>query len=93
MPNYLFPYFGLQIFNDILAPIYNFINIKYSSKAIQIDNLINPNQVDISSKYYTELFKNSFFETQYSISITGNQTITIENKNTKIKYSIVCEPY
>ena len=93
MPNYLFTYFGLQIFNDILAPVYNFIDIKYSSKAIKIDNLINPNQVDISSKYYTEIFKNSFFETQYSISITGNKTIAIENKNTKTKYSIVCEPY
>ena len=93
MPNYLFTYFGLQIFNDILAPIYNFIDIKYSSKAIKIDNLINPNQVDISSKYYTEVFKNSFFETQYSISVTGNKTISIENKNTKTKYSIVCEPY
>ena len=93
MPNYLFTYFGLQIFNDILAPVYNFIDIKYSSKAIKIDNLITPNQVDISSKYYTELFKNSFFETQYSISISGNKTISIENINTKTKYSIVCEPY
>lgn len=93
MPNYLFTYFGLQIFNDILAPIYNFNNIEYSSKAIKIDNLINPTQLVISSKYHTKLFGNLFFETQYSISITGNKTITIENKNTKTKYLIACEPY
>ena len=93
MPNYLFTYFGLQIFNDIVAPIYNFKNIKYSSKAVKIDNLIHPNKVVIASKYFTELFGKSFFETQYTLSITGNKMITIENKNTNTKYTITCEPY
>ena len=93
MPNYLFTYFGLQIFNDIVAPIYNFKNIKYCSKAVKIDNLIHPNKVVIASKYFTELFGKSFFETQYTLSITGNKMITIENKNTNTKYTITCEPY
>lgn len=93
LPNYLFTYFGLQIFNDLLAPIYNFINVKYSSRAIKIDNLINPNQVDLVSKYHTELFGKSFFETQFAISISGKEILTVENVTTKTKYIIACEAY
>lgn len=93
MPNYLFTNFGLQLFNDLLAPIYNFITIKYSSKASRIDNLIHPNLVLIATKYHTAILGKSFFETQYNITVFGNSSLLIENFNTQNKYKIECEAY
>lgn len=93
MPNYLFTNFGMQLLNDIFAPIYNFITIKYSSNATKIDNLINPTDVLFIAKHKSEFLGISFFETQYNINISENKTISIENSNTKTKYKIECETY
>lgn len=93
MPNYLFTNFGLQVINDIFAPIHNFINVKYSSKALKIDNLVHPKEIILATKYLTEFLEKSFFETNYCITILDNETITIENSNEKTKYQIKCETY
>jgi hypothetical protein len=93
MPNYLFTNFGFQTLNDIFAPIYNFINIKYSSKAIKIDNLIHPKDILLATKYNTAFFGKSFFETNYWIKVLENESIIIENCNTKTKYQIQCETF
>ena len=93
MPNYLFTKFGIQTISDIFAPIYNFINIKYSSKATKIDNYISPNEVVLATKHQTEILEKSFFETQYQITIAGNLNLEIENINTNTKYKLTCEAY
>jgi len=93
MPNYLFTNFGLQILNDFFAPIYNFINVKYSSKSLKIDNLVHPNEVIVASKYRKTFLGKSFFETNYNISVLENESIIIENRKTKTKYQIECETY
>lgn len=93
MPNYLFNKTGLQIINDIFAPVYNFITIKYSSNSVHIDNFINPNEVIIKSNYQTELFGKSFFKKQFNVKINANNFIEIENQNTNTKYIIQCEAY
>lgn len=93
MPNYLFTKFGLQIINDIFAPIHNFISINYCSKTIKIDNLIHPNLVELSTKYNTSIFGKSFFENNYKLTVSKESTIEIEKLNTKTKYKIECEPY
>ena len=93
MPNYHFNPFGVQFLNDILAPIYNCVNVRYTSKTIKIDNLINPNEVTLSSKYQTELFGKAIFETRYHITILANHDLEIENTHSKIKYTLRCEPY
>lgn len=92
MPNYLFTHFGLQIINDLFAPIYNFISLKYTSKANKIDNSIAPTTLQLASKYHATLFGRAFFETKFEILI-NEHSIQIENKNTKTKYIITCEPY
>ncbi len=93
MPNYWFTNFGLQVINDIVAPIYNFISIKYLSKSVKIDNLIHPNRVEINSKFYTEIFGKSFFETNYNIVVFSNNELQITNLSTNNKLSLVCESY
>lgn len=93
MPNYYFNPFGVQFLNDILAPIYNCVNVRYTSKTIKIDNLINPNEVILASKYQTELFGKAIFETRYHITILANHDLEIENTHSKIKYTLRCEPY
>ena len=92
MPNYMFTNIGIQIINDIFAPIHNFIDIKYSSSAQKIDNLINPSEVVLVTKYHTEFLKKSFAETKYNITVLENKSIIIENINIKTKYRLKCEP-
>lgn len=93
MPNHLFTNFGLKLINDIIAPIYNITTIKYASTILKIDNLINPNEVHIVSKYSTQFLGKSFNKTQFNITVFNDSSIELENQNTKIKYKILCEPY
>ena len=93
MPNYLFTNFGMQYINDILAPIYNLIDISFSSKVIKIDNQISPTKITMSSNYKTRLLGKSFFEKKSTLTIFENSIIEIENQKTKNKYLIACEAY
>jgi murein DD-endopeptidase MepM/ murein hydrolase activator NlpD/urea transporter len=93
MPNYLFTHFGMQYINDILAPIYNLIDINFSSKVIKIDNQISPSKITMSSNYKTSLLGKSFFEKKSTLTIFENSIIEIENQKTKNKYLIACEAY
>lgn len=93
MPNSLFPQYGLQYLNDFCAPIYNCIDVKYKSSITKVDNLIFPNSIEIATKQYTEILGKLFFETNYSIIISGDESFTIENLKTKTKYKIACEAY
>ena len=93
MPNYLFTNFGMQYINDILAPIYNLIDISFSSKVIKIDNQISPTKITMSSNYKTSLLGKSFFEKKSTLTIFENSIIEIENQKTKNKYLIACEAY
>jgi hypothetical protein len=93
MPNYLFTHFGMQYINDILAPIYNLIDINFSSKVIKIDNQISPTKITMSSNYKTSLLGKSFFEKKSTLTIFENSIIEIENQKTKNKYLIACEAY
>lgn len=93
MPNYLFTHFGMQYINDILAPIYNLIDINFSSKVIKIDNQISPTKITMSSNYKTRLLGKSFFEKKSTLTIFENSIIEIENQKTKNKYLIACEAY
>ncbi len=86
MPNYLFTNFGMQYINDILAPIYNLIDISFSSKVIKIDNQISPTKITMSSNYKTRLLGKSFFEKKSTLTIFENSIIEIENQKTKNKY-------
>lgn len=93
MPNYLFTKFGLQAINDIFAPIHNFINVKYSSKPIKIDNLIHPTELILHTNYLSAFLNTSFFETKYRITVLENESISIENTNSETKYQIQCEKF
>lgn len=93
MPNYLFSTYGLQLINDLFAPIYSFIAIKYSSKITHIDNLIHPNKIVIASNQQTKILGRSFFEKKFRVTIDENTTLTIENLTNKTNYTIECEKY
>jgi hypothetical protein len=83
----------MQYINDILAPIYNLIDINFSSKVIKIDNQISPTKITMSSNYKTSLLGKSFFEKKSTLTIFENSIIEIENQKTKNKYLIACEAY
>jgi urea transporter/murein DD-endopeptidase MepM/ murein hydrolase activator NlpD len=93
LPNHFFTPFGLKTLNDIIAPIYNFMKVKQVSKSLKIDNIIQPNEITIESKYHTEIMRKSLFETRYTITIDPTKTITIHNTTSQIQYLIECEPY
>ena len=93
MPNYWFMPFGLRAIHDLLAPLKNFITIRFCSQPTSIDNMIQPNLLKIRSKYYAEIFGKRFFRTEYDIAILGDANMTIENIKTGNKFKITCEQY
>jgi hypothetical protein len=92
MPYHYFTPFGLKTINDIIAPVYNLMKVKYTTKSIKIDNIIQPNEIIIESKYHTEIVKKSLLKTTYTIAIDNTKSIKITNNTSQIKYTLECEP-
>lgn len=92
-PNYHFAPFGLKTLNDMVAPLFNMLTIKHFSKAVKIDNIIEPNELLLETKLQMNFFKTRFYENKYTVKIDSKNNIAIHNSKTNIHYTILCEPY